>query len=159
MGRCGSRKRSKDDAADAEAICEAVRRPNMRFVPVKTAKQQAVLIEHAVRDLLVCQRTQLVNTLRGHLAEFGIVAPQGLHRVRELTAIVDGSDVRLPDADHPARRNATGNIPRKCVTCLGAQRTVAKISSRVASNARANIPLSEPQPLRQAKRSKVAVMA
>ena len=70
-------KRGKTDAADAEAICEAVTRPTMRFVAVKTADQQAVLMLHKTRNLLVRQRTMLVNALRGHLAEYGIVHRQG----------------------------------------------------------------------------------
>src|SRR6516162_8289433 len=65
-------KRNKNDAADAEAICEAVTRPSMRFVPIKEAEQQAVLMLHRARSLLVRQRTMLVNVLRAHLAEFGI---------------------------------------------------------------------------------------
>jgi transposase len=77
-------KRNKNDAADAEAICEAVRRPSMRFVPVKSAKQQAVLTMHRARDLLVRQRTMLVNALRAHLAEFGVIGAQGMHRVCDL---------------------------------------------------------------------------
>ena len=70
-------KRGKTDAADAEAICEAVTRPTMRFVPVKSPEQQAALSMHRTRDLLVKQRTQLVNMMRGLLAEFGIDIPQG----------------------------------------------------------------------------------
>ena len=70
-------KRNKNDAADAEAICEAVTRPTMRFVPIKTPEQQAVLMEHRTRALFVRQRTALINALRGHLAEFGIVAGVG----------------------------------------------------------------------------------
>jgi hypothetical protein len=70
-------KRGKTDAADAEAIAEAVTRPTMRFVAVKTAEQQAVLMLHKVQDLLVRQRTMLINALRGHLAEFGIIAARG----------------------------------------------------------------------------------
>jgi transposase len=70
-------KRGKTDAADAEAICEAVTRPTMRFVAIKTEDQQAVLMLHRSRDLLVRQRTMLTNALRGHLAEYGIVSPQG----------------------------------------------------------------------------------
>jgi len=70
-------KRGKTDAADAEAIAEAVTRPTMRFVAVKTLEQQAVLMLHKVRDLLVRQRTMLINALRGHLAEFGIIAARG----------------------------------------------------------------------------------
>ena len=91
-------KRNKHDAADAEAICEAVGRPTMRFVPVKTADQQAAVLLHRGRERLVRQRTGLVNALRGHLAEFGVIAPQGLRNVGDLIAIVraDG-DTRLPD--------------------------------------------------------------
>lgn len=70
-------KRGKTDAADAEAICEAVTRPTMRFVAVKTADQQAVLMLHKVRDLMVRQRTMLINALRGHLAEYGIITAVG----------------------------------------------------------------------------------
>jgi hypothetical protein len=76
-------KRNKHDAADAEAVCEAVRRPSVRFVPIKTPEQQAALVDHSVRDLLVWQRTMLVNALRGHLAEFGIVASRGIQKVEE----------------------------------------------------------------------------
>jgi transposase len=91
-------KRNKNDAADAEAICEAVKRPSMRFVPVKTAEQQSALLMHRGRELLVRQRTMLANTLRGHLAEFGLIAPLGLHKVAGLIAIVrDDKDARLPD--------------------------------------------------------------
>jgi transposase len=89
-------KQGKTDAADAEAICEAVTRPTMRFVPATTEAQQASLMELKVRDMLVRQRTQTVNALRSHLAEYGIVAAQG-RKVAELIAVVrDGDDVRLP---------------------------------------------------------------
>src|ERR1044071_2606243 len=81
-------KRNKNDAADAEAICEAVQRPRMRFVPVKTADQQAALLLHRGRERLVRQRTMLVNALRAHLAEFWIIAPQGLRNVGKLIAII-----------------------------------------------------------------------
>src|SRR5947209_2731417 len=81
-------KRNKNDAADAEAICEAVVRPTMRFVPVKTADQQAAVLLHRGRERLVRQRTMLVNALRAHLAEFGVVAPQGLRNVGKLIDIV-----------------------------------------------------------------------
>jgi transposase len=81
-------KRNKNDAADAEAICEAVRRPTMRFVAVKTVEQQAAVLLHRWRERLVRQRTGLVNALRAHLAEFGIIAPQGLRNVGRLIAIV-----------------------------------------------------------------------
>jgi len=91
-------RRNKNDAADAEAICEAVQRPRMRFVPVKTAEQQASQLLHRGREQLVRQRTMLVNALRAHLAEFGLVAAQGLRNVGELIAIVrDDDDRRVPD--------------------------------------------------------------
>jgi len=72
-------KRGKSDAADAEAICEAVTRPTMRFVEVKTPEQQAILAVPRTRDLIVRQRTQTINMLRAQLAEFGIVLPQGIY--------------------------------------------------------------------------------
>ena len=100
-------KRNKNDAADAEAICEAVVRPTMRFVPVKTAEQQAALLLHRGRERLVRQRTTLVNALRAHLAEFGVIAPQGLRNVGQLIAIVrDEGDTRLPDSGAPGAAGA-----------------------------------------------------
>ena len=90
-------RRQKNDAADAEAIAEAASRPSMRFVAVKTEEQQAQAMLFRTRDLLVRQRTQLVNALRGHLAEHGVVAPQGLVNVKRLAAAIDGStDDTLP---------------------------------------------------------------
>ncbi|WP_376100746.1 IS110 family transposase (plasmid) [Roseomonas sp. CCTCC AB2023176] len=104
-------KRGKTDAADAEAICEAVTRPTMRFVPVKTAEQQAVLMLHRTRDLLVRQRTALVNALRGHLAEFGIVAPQGMSRVADLLAVLLGEDeATLPPLARQALRGLAAEL-------------------------------------------------
>jgi transposase len=90
-------KRNKNDAADAEAICEAVRRPTMRFVPVKSAEQQGRLMQHRTRDLLLRQRTQVINALRAHLAELGIVAAQGREGLKELLSIIaEEGDARLP---------------------------------------------------------------
>jgi len=77
-------KRGKNDAIDAEAICEAMSRPTMRFVPVKTAEQQAALTMLGVRDLLIKQRTMLINALRGHAAEFGVTAAKGPNKIVEL---------------------------------------------------------------------------
>lgn len=85
-------KRGKNDAVDAEAICEAVTRPTMRFVAVKSVDQQSVLMIHRTRSLLIRQRTMLVNALRGHLAELGIVAPVGIERVGELVDRVLGHE-------------------------------------------------------------------
>lgn len=89
-------KRQKNDAADAEAIAEAAARPTMRFVPVKTCDQQARAMLFRTRDLLIRQRTQLINALRGHLAEHGIVAPQGRVHVKRLVAALQDDD-GLPD--------------------------------------------------------------
>jgi transposase len=89
-------KRGKNDAADAAAICEAMSRPEMRFVPVKSADQQAVLMLHKTRDLLVKQRTMTVNALRGHLQEFGLIAAKGVQRVRELVVLAE-ADQELPE--------------------------------------------------------------
>ncbi len=90
-------KRNKNDAVDAAAICEAVTRPTMRFVAVKSAQQQSVLMLHRTRELLVRQRTMLVNAIRSHMAEFGIVAPVGVPRVKELFVVIaDADDDRLP---------------------------------------------------------------
>lgn len=77
-------RRQKTDAADAAAICEAVTRPSMRFVPVKSEAHQAILLQHRTRDLLVRQMTQIVNAIRAHLAEFGVVAPLGVQHVDRL---------------------------------------------------------------------------
>jgi len=89
-------KRQKNDAADAEAICEAASRPTMRFVAVKTREQQARTMLFRTRDLLVRQRTQTINALRGHLAEFGIVAPKGRVHVGRLAAALDDPVSGLP---------------------------------------------------------------
>jgi transposase len=90
-------KRNKNDAADAEAICEAVRRPTMRFVRAKSAEQQGRLMQHRTRDLLLRQQTQVINALRAHLAELGIVAAQGREGLKQLlTIIADARDERLP---------------------------------------------------------------
>jgi transposase len=108
-------KRGKNDAADAEAICEAVTRPTMRFVAIKTPEQQSAMMLHRVRLVLCRQRTQLSNALRAHLAEFGIVAPVGRRGLDQLLAIVaDSEDHRLP-AD-----------ARTCLRMLAAQLAVVK---------------------------------
>ena len=92
-------KRSKNDANDAAAICEAVTRPSMRFVPIKTKEQQTALMLHRTRQLLVRQRTMLSNALRGHLAELGIVSAKGRNGIGELLRIIaDGADNRIAPA-------------------------------------------------------------
>jgi transposase len=90
-------KRQKNDAADAEAICEAVTRPNMRFVPMKSTEQQAVLVLHRSRDLLMRQRTMILNAIRSHLAEFGVVTAQGPRKVIDLVQrLSNHDDIALP---------------------------------------------------------------
>jgi transposase len=103
-------KRQKNDAADAEAICEAVTRANMRFVETKTPEQQSGLVLHRTRHLFIRQQTAVINAIRAHLAEFGIVAPVGRNGVEGLLSVVaDPADKRVPD------------IARACLAALGAQ--------------------------------------
>jgi transposase len=91
-------RRGKNDAADAAAICEAVGRPNMRFVPVKTEEQQAALMLHKARELLIRQQTMVVNALRAHMAELGMIAPQGRGKIKDIIAVIeDGADESIPD--------------------------------------------------------------
>ncbi len=91
-------KRYKNDTADAEAITEAAQRPTMHFVAVKTEAQQAQGMLFRTRDLLVRQRTQTINALRGHFAEYGVVAPQGKARIRQLARVLEDGDCGLPEA-------------------------------------------------------------
>src|SRR4029077_3502408 len=103
-------KRQKNDTTDAEAICEAVMRPNMRFVPTKTIEQQSCLMLHRARHLFIRQQTAVINSIRAYLAEFGIIAPVGRRGVERLLEVVaDPADHRLPE------------IARACVAALGDQ--------------------------------------
>jgi transposase len=103
-------KRQKNDAADAEAICEAVTRTNMRFVETKTPEQQSCLMLHRTRQLFIRQQTSVINAIRAHMAEFGIVAPVGRHGVEALLEVVaDVGDNRVPE------------VARACLAALGAQ--------------------------------------
>ncbi|MCF3948687.1 IS110 family RNA-guided transposase [Acidiphilium iwatense] len=97
-------KRNKTDARDAAAICEAMQRPGMRFVTLKSCEQQAARGIETARDLLVRQRTQLMNAMRGMLAEFGVVAAQGLRGFAVLRDIIDAGDAAIPTILHPALR-------------------------------------------------------
>ena len=104
-------RRGKTDAADAAAICEAVSRPHMRFVPVKSEEQQAALLHHRTRDLLVRQRTMLISALRGHFAEFGIVVPSGHHRVAQLVALLqDDEALDIPALAREGLRSLVGAL-------------------------------------------------
>jgi transposase len=107
-------KRQKNDAADAEAICEAVTRPNMRFVETKTPEQQSCLMLHRTRHLFIRQQTAVINSIRAHLGEFGIVARVGRQGVEELLDIAADPERRLPEA------------ARACVMALGMQLRMLK---------------------------------
>jgi len=89
-------RRQKNDAADAAAICEAVTRPSMRFVGVRSLENQAIMMRHKTREMLVSQRTQLLNGLRGHLAEIGMIAAQGPRYARELADCIEAGDETIP---------------------------------------------------------------
>src|SRR5260370_565426 len=133
-------KRNKNDAADAEAICEAVRRPTMRFVGVKSAEQQGQLMQHRTRDLLMRQRTQVINALRAHMAELGIVAAQRREGTKGLLAMLscDG-DERLPvdaraslivlAAQLQALQTLIGSIEKRII----AQHRASEASKRLAT--------------------------
>lgn len=123
-------KRGKNDAADAAAICEAMSRPSMRFVPVKTAENQAELMLHGVRDLLMKQQTMLLNTIRGHAAEFGIVVAKGVGRIREVLERI-AADTGVPV------------LAREVFACLAAQlealqTQIAVVDKRLLAWHRAN---------------------
>jgi transposase len=108
-------KRQKNDAADAEAICEAVTRANMGFVATKMPEQQSGLMLHPTRHLFIRQQTAVINAIRAHLAEFGIVAPVGRRGIEDrLDVVADPSDTRLPE------------VARACVAALGAQLQMLK---------------------------------
>src|SRR4051812_21747353 len=124
-------KRQKNDRADAEAICEAVTRPTMRFVETKTCEQQSVLMLHRVRFMLVQQRTMLTNAIRAHLAEFGLVARVGREGADELIATVREGDAPIPE------------LARTCVLALAEQlmlvkRQILEMDRRITAHSRAS---------------------
>lgn len=101
-------RRGKNDSADAAAICEAVSRPNMRFVPVKSEEQQSALMLHKARELLLRQQTMLINALRGHMAELGVIVPQGYFRFKDILAMIDDEgDETVPAVAKAALRPLT----------------------------------------------------
>jgi transposase len=123
-------KRQKNDAADAEAICEAVTRPTMRFVEVKSPEQQSVLVLHRVRLMLMRQRIQLSNAIRGHMAEFGLAAPIGREGLASLIRLIADNDERVPTE------------VRTCLGMLAAQlglinEQILEMDRRIRANARA----------------------
>jgi transposase len=124
-------KRQKNDAADAEAICEAALRPTMRFVPVKSEETQGAAMVFRVRELLVRQRTQAINALRGHLNEFGQIVPQGAANAAKLIAIIEG-----PECDLPANAIPRLKVLVAALTQLEAE--IGKLDTEIAHRAKEN---------------------
>ncbi|PZR51332.1 MAG: IS110 family transposase, partial [Stutzerimonas stutzeri] len=122
-------KRQKNDAADAEAICEAALRPTMRFVAIKSEQQQASAVVFRARDLLVRQRTQIINSLRGHLAEYGRVVAQGPGHVTKLIAQAEDPASSLP----PAASLALGLLSGMLRTL---DEQIARMDAEIARRAR-----------------------
>ena len=124
-------KRQKNDAADAEAICEAAVRPTMRFVPVKSEETQGAAMVFRVRELLIRQRTQAINALRGHLTEFGQIVPQGAANTSKLIAVVED-----PDSGIPADAIATLKVLVMTLANLDAE--IGKLNAEIARRAKEN---------------------
>lgn len=125
-------RRNKNDAADAAAICEAVGRPSMRFVPVKTVQQQSEALTHKARELLMKQRTMAMNALRSLMAEFGIVVPQGPQHIGKLRLILaDPEDTRIPDLARAAL-----NILADTLAALDSQ--IETLDKAIKTQVRAN---------------------
>jgi len=124
-------KRQKSDAADAEAICEAAQRPSMRFVSVKSEETQGAAMVFRVRELLIRQRTQAINALRGHLAEFGAVVPQGAANAGRLVALVEDQDSGLPDDARDTLRVLVETLSQ-----LNAE--IGKLDAEIARRAKEN---------------------
>ncbi|TCM72135.1 IS110 family transposase [Rhodovulum steppense] len=122
-------KRGKTDKADAEAICEAVTRPSMRFVPVKSADRQALLMTHKAREFLVRQQTQTVNAIRAHLGEFGIIVAKGIQNADRLIAACDRADLPAPT------RRALNLLADQLIDT---QRKIAQLTADIHADAKAN---------------------
>src|SRR6202049_741131 len=136
-------KRNKNDASDAEAICEAVRRPTVRSVQVKSAEQQSQLMLHRARDLLMRQRTQVINALRAHLAELGITAAQGTAGLKELLKVIaSDADERLPAGAHArlvvVAARAHGSRVVLGTNLQAMQTLVGSLEKRIMARHRAN---------------------
>jgi transposase len=124
-------KRQKNDAADAEAICEAAQRPTMRFVAPKSEQTQAAALVFRARDLLVKQRTQIINAVRGHLAEFGIVAARGPARVPQLKQAVEDPAEPIPELARPI-------LQMLIETLRGLDEQIARLDHEIAQRAKEN---------------------
>jgi transposase len=122
-------KRGKNDPVDAAAVCEAMSRPEMRFVPVKSADQQAILMLHKTRDLMVKQRTMNANALRGHLSEFGLIAAKGIHRLEELLALARAEGA-LPEEARAAGEMLALQIEHVDLAIDGLTKRIAKTAAK-----------------------------
>ena len=129
-------KRGKSDAADAEAICEAITRPTMRFVEIKTPEQQSILAVHRTRDLIVRQRTQTINMLRAQLAEFGVIMPQGVrYAIHFAKRVLNGEQPALPEVAGDVIFELCDQLmylDKKIARCLHEMGQIAKREKRVA---------------------------
>jgi transposase len=121
-------RRQKNDAADAAAICEAVMRPSMRFVPVRSVENQATLMHHKAREMLVSQRTQLLNGLRGHLGEIGVIAAQGPRHARQLADRIEAGDKTIPLPVCEALVPLVAQLRNLDAAIARLDRTIAKIA-------------------------------
>jgi len=121
-------RRQKNDASDALAICEAVTRPSMRFVGVRSLENQAALMRHKAREMLVSQRTQLINGLRSHLAEVGVIAAQGPRYARELADRIEASDGTLPAVVSEALAPLVAQLRNLDEAIARLDRTIAKMA-------------------------------
>jgi transposase len=124
-------KRQKNDMADAEAICEAAQRPTMRFVAVKSEAKQAAAVVFRARDLLIAQRTQIINALRGHLGEYGLIAPQGPSHVERLVAHVEDETSGIPET-------ARSCLLRLVIMLRQLRNEIAELDKEIATRARAD---------------------
>lgn len=124
-------KRQKNDAADAEAICEAAMRPTMRFVPVKSEETQGAAMVFRIRELLIRQRTQAINALRGHLGEFGQIVPQGAANAARIIAIVEDPDGGLPT-------DAMATLKVLVATLIHLEGEIGKLDAEIARRAKEN---------------------
>jgi len=124
-------KRQKNDTADAEAICEAAQRPSMRFVPVKSEETQGAAMVFRIRELLIRQRTQAINALRGHLGEFGQIVPQGAANATRLIAIVKDPDSSLPADAISTLKALVGGLTHL-------ETEIGKLDAEIARRAREN---------------------
>src|SRR5215211_8861975 len=124
-------KRQKNDMADAEAICEAAQRPTMRFVAVKSEAKQAAAVIFRARDLLVGQRTQIINALRGHVGEYGLIAPQGPSHVERLIAQIEDPASGIPDA-------ARSCLSRLVAILRRLQDEIAELNHEIAARAKSD---------------------